>query len=77
MRVADLPFSAQRPPTARRYGFRVREGASGRLPIALAAMLADQMHRVIRSSRIILVIGRVERVRCYRSVLGFELQQAG
>jgi error-prone DNA polymerase len=74
VRVAGWPISAQRPPTARGMGFLVIEDESGRLPVALPPRLADQMHRVIRDSRIVLVAGRVERVRWYRSVLGFDLQ---
>ena len=74
VRVAGWPISAQRPPTAKGFGFLVLEDESGRIPIAFPPKLAEQMHRVIRSARIIAVVGRVERVRWYRSLLGFYLR---
>jgi hypothetical protein len=37
--------------------------------VALPPKLAAEMHRVIRSARIVLVAGRVERGRWYRSLL--------
>jgi error-prone DNA polymerase len=74
VRVAGWPISAQRPPTAHGMGFLVLEDESGRLPIALQPRLATQMHRVIRDARTVAVIGRLERVRWYRSLLGFALQ---
>jgi hypothetical protein len=34
------------------------------------------MHRVLRSARVVIVAGRLERVRWYRSLLGFDLHGA-
>jgi hypothetical protein len=55
-------------------GSVVLEGETGQLPVAFPPRLAAEMHRVIRGARVVLVAGRVERVRWYRSRLGFELQ---
>ncbi|HLZ21587.1 MAG TPA: DNA polymerase III subunit alpha [Ktedonobacterales bacterium] len=74
VRVAGWPISAQRPPTAKGMGFLVLEDESGRIPIAFPPKLAEQMHRVIRNSRVVAVVGRVERVRWYRSLLGLDLR---
>jgi error-prone DNA polymerase len=76
VRVAGWPISAQRPPTAHGMGFVVLEDETGRLPVALPPKLAAEMHRVIRDSRVVVVAGRLERVRWYRSVLGFALEGA-
>jgi error-prone DNA polymerase len=76
VRVAGWPISAQRPPTAHGMGFVVLEDETGRLPVALPPKLAVQMHRVIRTSRVVVVSGRLERVRWYHSVLGFDLEGA-
>jgi error-prone DNA polymerase len=73
IRVAGWAISAQRPPTAKGMAFLVLEDESGRLPVALPPHLAEQMHRVIRSARVVAVAGHVERVRWYRSLLGFDL----
>jgi error-prone DNA polymerase len=74
VRVAGWPISAQRPPTAHGMGFVVLEDESGRLPIALPPRLAAEMHRVIRGARVVVVTGRLERVRWYHSVLGSALE---
>jgi error-prone DNA polymerase len=74
VRVAGWPISAQRPPTAHGMGFVVLEDETGRLPVALPPKLAIEMHRVIRGSRVIIVSGRLERVRWYHSVLGSKLE---
>jgi error-prone DNA polymerase len=71
--VAGWPISAQRPPTAKGVGFLVLEDETGRLPTALPPRLAQGMHRVIRSSRVLCVAGRVERVDWYRSLLAIRL----
>ena len=69
LRVAGWPISAQRPPTAKGMGFLVLEDETGRLPVALPPRLAADLHRVIRDARVVIVTGRVERVRWYRSLL--------
>ena len=69
LRVAGWPISAQRPPTAKGMGFLVLEDETGRLPVALPPRLAAELHRVIRNARVVIVTGRVERVRWYRSLL--------
>ncbi|HLY31940.1 MAG TPA: hypothetical protein VKQ36_12995, partial [Ktedonobacterales bacterium] len=74
VRVAGWPISAQRPPTANGMGFLVLEDETGRLPVALPPRLATQMRRVIASSRVVIVVGRVERVRWYRSLFAVELR---
>jgi DNA polymerase III alpha subunit len=74
VRVAGWPISAQRPSTAKGMGFVVLEDETGRLPVAFPPVLAAELHRVIRSARVLVVAGRVERVRWYRSLLGFALQ---
>lgn len=73
VRVAGWCISAQRPPTAHGMGFIVIEDETGRLPVALPPRLAARMHRVLRDARIVVVTGRVERVRWYRSVFAFDL----
>jgi error-prone DNA polymerase len=73
VRVAGWPISAQRPPTAKGMGFLVLEDETARLPVALPPRLAREMHRVIRGSRVVAVVGRVERVRWYRSLLAADL----
>ncbi|HEU5438132.1 MAG TPA: DNA polymerase III subunit alpha [Ktedonobacterales bacterium] len=76
VRVAGWPISAQRPPTAKGMGFLVLEDETGRLPVALPPKIAEQLHRVIRDARVVVVRGRCERVRWYRSLLGFEIEAA-
>ena len=73
-RVAGWVISAQRPPTANGMGFLVLEDETGRLPIAVPPRLADQLHRLVHETREIVVRGRMERVRWYRSVLAYDLQ---
>jgi len=73
VRVAGWPISAQRPPTARGMGFLVLEDETGRLPVALPPRLAAQMYRAIRGRRAVVVTGRVESVRSYRSLLAIDL----
>ena len=74
MRVAGWPISAQRPPTAKGMGFLVLEDESGRLPVALSPRLAERTRRVVRLSQVVLVTGRVERIRWYRSLLGQDVR---
>lgn len=73
VRVAGWAISAQRPPTAHGMAFLVLEDETGRLPVALPPRLAERLHRVIRSARVVSVAGRVERVRWYRSLLAADL----
>jgi DNA polymerase III alpha subunit len=70
--VAGWAISAQRPPTAKGMGFLVLEDETGRLPVALPPHLAAQMHRILRDARVVVVAGRVERVRWYRSLLALD-----
>jgi error-prone DNA polymerase len=77
VRVASWAISAQRPPTAHGMGFLVLEDETGRLPVALPPQLAAQLHRLLRDARVVVVMGRVERVRWYRSLLGAALHAAG
>lgn len=72
--VAGWPISAQRPPTAKGMGFLVLEDEGGRLPVAVPPKLADVMYRRVREARAVVVAGRVERVRWYRSMLAYDLQ---
>lgn len=74
--VAGWPISAQRPPTAHGMGFLVLEDETGRLPVALPPAIAAELHRVIRSARVVAVRGRVERIRWYRSVLAQRIEAA-
>jgi len=74
VRVAGWPISAQRPPTAKGMNFLVLEDETGRLPIALPPQFAAELHRVIRRAPVVVVTGRVECVRWYRSMLGLALQ---
>jgi hypothetical protein len=73
VRVAGWCISAQRPPTAKGMGFLVLEDETGRLPVAVPPRLATQLHGVLRDARVVVVMGRVERVRWYRSVLARDL----
>ncbi|HEX8732307.1 MAG TPA: hypothetical protein VF725_09650, partial [Ktedonobacterales bacterium] len=68
-RVAGWVISAQRPPTAKGMGFLVLEDETGRLPVALPPRLAERMHALTRGGRPLVALGRVERVRWYRSLL--------
>jgi error-prone DNA polymerase len=74
VRVAGWPISAQRPPTAKGMGFLVLEDETGRLPVALPPRLAERMHRVVRQSQVVVVTGRVERIRWYHAVLGQDIR---
>ncbi len=74
VRVAGWAISAQRPPTARGMGFVVLEDETGRLPIAMPPQLAAELHRRLRDAREIVITGRVERVRWYRSLLAYDLR---
>jgi len=74
VRVAGWPISAQRPPTAKGMGFLVLEDETGRLPVALPPRLATHLRRVIVASRVVVVAGRVERVRWYRSLLAVDIR---
>ncbi len=74
VRVAGWAISAQRPPTAKGMGFVVLEDETGRLPIAFPPQLAIELHRRLRDAREIVVTGRVEHVRWYRSLLASDLQ---
>lgn len=69
VRVAGWPISAQRPPTAKDVGFVVLEDETGRLPLALPA----DLRRTLRDARYRIAVGRLERVRWYRSLWAFEL----
>jgi len=75
VRVAGWPISAQRPPTAKGMGFLVIEDETGRLPIAVPPRIAKLMYRRIRQARVVAVVGRVERVSWYRSMLAMDLQE--
>ncbi|HZC05837.1 MAG TPA: DNA polymerase III subunit alpha [Ktedonobacterales bacterium] len=67
-RVAGWAISAQRPPTAHGMGFLVLEDETGRLPVALPPKLAERLHALARGGYPLVVAGRVERVRWYRSM---------
>jgi error-prone DNA polymerase len=73
VRVAGWPISAQRPPTAKGMGFAVIEDETGRVPVALPPQLAAELQRTIRDARYLVVVGRLERVRWYRSVLAVQV----
>jgi error-prone DNA polymerase len=74
-RVAGWVISAQRPPTAHGMGFLVLEDETGRLPVALPPRLAAQMHALARGGCPLIITGRVERVRWYRSLLATSIEQ--
>ena len=74
--VAGWAISAQRPPTAKGMGFLVLEDETGRLPVALPPALAARLHALARGGRPLLVTGRVERVRWYRSLLAIAVRAA-
>lgn len=73
VRVAGWPISAQRPPTAHGVGFVVLEDETGRLPLAMAPGLAAHLRSILRDARYLVAIGRLERVRWYRSLWASEL----
>jgi error-prone DNA polymerase len=73
VRVAGWPISAQRPPTAHGVGFVVLEDETGRLPIAMAPGLAADLRTILRDAHYLVAIGRLERVRWYRSLWAFQL----
>jgi error-prone DNA polymerase len=73
VRVAGWPISAQRPPTAHGVGFVVLEDETGRLPLAMSPALAADLRRTLRDARYLVAVGRLERVRWYRSLWAFQL----
>ncbi len=73
MRVAGWPISAQRPPTAKGVGFVVLEDETGRLPLAMPPALAADLRGTLRDARYLVAVGRLERVRWYRSLWAFQL----
>jgi DNA polymerase III alpha subunit len=73
VRVAGWPISAQRPPTAHGVGFVVLEDETGRVPLAMPPALAADLRRTLRDARYLVAVGRLERVRWYRSLWAFEL----
>lgn len=73
VRIAGWPISAQRPPTAHGVGFVVLEDETGRLPLAMAPGLAADLRGILRDARYLVAVGRLERVRWYRSLWAFEL----
>lgn len=73
VRVAGWPISAQRPPTAHGVGFVVLEDETGRLPLAMAPALAADLRTTLRDARYLVAVGRLERVRWYRSLWAFQL----
>jgi error-prone DNA polymerase len=77
VRVAGWAISAQRPPTAHGVGFVVLEDETGRLPLAMAPRLAGELRRILRDARYVIAVGRLERVRWYRSLWAFELLGVG
>jgi hypothetical protein len=54
--------------------FLVLEDETGRLPVAVPPPLAGELYRRIRRARVVLITGRVERVRWYRSLLAQDLR---
>jgi error-prone DNA polymerase len=74
VRVAGWTISAQRPPTAKGMAFLVLEDETGRLPVAIPPPLAGELYRRIRNARVVLITGRVESVRWYRSLLAHDLR---
>jgi error-prone DNA polymerase len=75
-RVAGWVIAAQRPPTAKGMGFLVLEDETGRLPVACPPNLAAELHGIVRTARVVIATGRVERVRWYRSLLATALHDA-
>jgi len=73
VRVAGWPISAQRPPTAHGVGFVVLEDETGRLPLAMAPGLAADLRGILRDARYLVAVGRLERVRWYRSLWAFQI----
>jgi error-prone DNA polymerase len=73
VRVAGWPISAQRPPTAHGVGFVVLEDETGRLPLAMSPALAADLRATLRDAHYLVAIGRLERVRWYRSLWAFQL----
>jgi error-prone DNA polymerase len=68
--VAGKVISAQRPPTARGMAFLVLEDEGGRIQVACPPSLADTLRLVLAESSFVAVLGRVERMRWHRSLLG-------
>jgi error-prone DNA polymerase len=68
--VAGKVISAQRPPTAKGMGFLVLEDETGRVQVACPPGVADTLRLVLVESRFVAVLGRVERLRWHRSLLG-------
>lgn len=64
---------AQRPPSAHGVGFVVLEDETGRLPLAMPPTLAADLRSILRDARYLVAIGRLERVRWYRSLWAVQL----
>ena len=64
---------AQRLPSAHGVGFVVLEDETGRLPLAMAPKLAAELRRTLRDAGCLIAVGRLERIRWYRSLWAFEL----
>jgi hypothetical protein len=58
--------------TAHGVGFVVLEDETGRLPLAMAPGLAADLRRILRDARYLVAVGRLERVRWYRSLWAFQ-----
>ena len=54
-------------------GFVVPEDVTGRLPLAMPPALAADPRGILRDARYRIAVGRLERVRWYRSLWAFEL----
>ncbi len=73
VRVAGWAISAQRPRTAHGVGFVVLEDETGRLPLAMAPKLAAELRHILRDAHYLIAVGRLERLRWYRSMWAFQL----
>jgi len=50
----------------------VLEDETGRLPLAMAPGLADDLRTTLRDARYLVAVGRMERARWYRSLWAFQ-----
>ena len=78
-RIAGWVVSAQAPPTAHGMAFLVLEDETGHLPVAVPPRLAAHLHHLLLDLRTspthtLIVLGRVERIHWYRSLLACDLR---
>jgi hypothetical protein len=74
-RLTSWQNAPSSPTTTDGVGFVVLGDGTGRLPLALPPVLAADLRSVLRDARYLVAVGRLERIRWYRSLWAFTLTQ--